>query len=53
MTIEQFNIVEVTKNTAKNLHELMVQLADHINTLQIENATLRNRIAELESGNKE
>lgn len=49
MTVEQINIVDVTKNTAKNLHDLMIQLADHIDSLQKENAVLKSRIAELEN----
>lgn len=44
MTTEQIDIVGVTKVTAKNLYELMLQLADHIDTLQKENAELRAKL---------
>lgn len=52
MTVENIDIVGVTKVTAKNLYELMLQLADHIDTLQKENADLRQRITEFESAKK-
>lgn len=51
MSIEQLDIVAVTKTTAKNLYELMTQLADHIDTLQKENADLRAKLTNESQGN--
>lgn len=45
MTTEQIDIVSVTKATAKNFYELMIQLADHIDELQKENAALKARLS--------
>jgi hypothetical protein len=52
MNAEKLDIVAVTQSTAKNLYELMLQLASHIDTLQKENAELRQRITEFESAKK-
>lgn len=38
------NIVELTKNTANNMHELMMQLAKHIAALEAENAELKRKL---------
>lgn len=40
----QIDIVAVTQTTAKNLYELMLQLANHIDTLQKENAELKAKL---------
>jgi hypothetical protein len=38
------NIVDITKTTAKNMYELMMQLANHIETLEAENAELKQKL---------
>jgi hypothetical protein len=38
------NIPEITKTTAKNMYELMMQLANHIETLEAENAELKQKL---------
>ena len=38
------NIAEITKTTAKNMYELMMQLANHIETLEAENAELKQKL---------
>jgi hypothetical protein len=38
------NIAEITKTTAKNMYELMIQLAHHIDTLETENAELKQKL---------
>jgi hypothetical protein len=38
------NIAEITKTTAKNMYELMMQLANHIETLEAENAELKAKL---------
>lgn len=38
------NIVELTRNTAGNIHELMMQLANHIAVLEAENAELKQKL---------
>jgi uncharacterized protein (UPF0335 family) len=35
------NIPEVVRNTAKNMYELLMQLASHIEKLEAENKTLK------------
>ena len=42
----EFDIVSVTQTTAKNLYELMLQLAAHIRKLEMENADLRQQMSE-------
>ena len=39
--MENFNVAEVTKTTANNMYELLIQLASHIEKLETENATLK------------
>ena len=50
MTVEQLDIVAATQSTARNLYELMMQLASRIDELQKENAELK---AQLENGKAE
>ena len=38
------NIPEVVKNTAKNMYELLMQLAAHIEKLEAENAEMRSKL---------
>jgi len=38
------SIVELTKTTAVNLHELLMQLAAHIESLETENADLKRKL---------
>lgn len=38
------NIAEITKTTAKNMYEFMMQLANHIETLEAENAELKQKL---------
>lgn len=45
-------IPEVVKNTARNIHELLVQIAVHIEKLEVENKTLKEENESLRSGNK-
>ena len=40
-----FNVVEVTKTTAKNMYELLMQLANHIEKLEAENADLKKKLS--------
>lgn len=44
------NIVELTRNTAKNMHELLNELANHIATLEAENAELKSQVEALKNG---
>ena len=39
------NIVELTKTTAQNMHEVLMQLASHIEKLEAENATLKQKLS--------
>ena len=39
------NIVELTKTTAQNMHELLMQLASHIEKLEAENTTLKKKLS--------
>lgn len=41
---KELNIVEITRNTAKNLFEMMNELASHIERLQKENDELRHKL---------
>jgi hypothetical protein len=42
--MENFNVAEVTKTTAKNMYELLMQLANHIEKLQAENEDLKKKL---------
>lgn len=46
MAKDEINIVAATQATAKNLYELMMQLASRIDELQTENAELKARLAQ-------
>ena len=39
-----FNVAEVTKTTAKNMYELLLQLASHIEKIEAENAELKRKL---------
>ena len=41
---EKINIVDLTRVTAKNLYEMLMEIANHIEKLQVENADLRHKI---------
>ncbi len=41
---EKINIVDLTRATAKNLYEMFMELASHIEKLQAENADLRHKL---------
>jgi len=43
--MENFNVAEVTKTTAKNMYDLLMQLAGHIEKLEAENATLKQKLS--------
>ena len=40
-----FNVAEVTKTTANNMYELLMQLANHIEQLEAENASLKQKLS--------
>ena len=42
--MENFNVAEVTKTTAKNMYELLLQLASHIEKIEAENAELKRKL---------
>lgn len=42
--MEKLNVAEVTKTTAQNMYELMIQLAAHIEKLEYENAELKRKL---------
>jgi hypothetical protein len=42
--MENFNVAEVTKTTAKNMYELLMQLANHIEKLEAENSELKYKL---------
>jgi hypothetical protein len=44
MSEQEFDIVTVTQTTARNLYELMLNLAEHIRKLEMENADLRAQL---------
>ena len=44
--MENFDIVTVTKETANNMHALLIQLADHIGALELEVAYLKQQLAD-------
>ncbi len=41
---KELNIVEITRSTAKNLQEMLLELASHIERLQKENDELRHKL---------
>ena len=43
--MEKFNVAEVTKTTAKNMYELLMQLASHIEKLEAENTDLKKKLS--------
>jgi hypothetical protein len=43
--MENFNVAEVTKTTAKNMYELLMQLANHIEKLETENTDLKKKLS--------
>lgn len=43
--MEKFDLVEVTKTTAMNLHDLLFQLADHIRSLENEIVDLKQQLS--------
>lgn len=42
---EKINIVDLTRVTAKNIYEMLMELASHIEKLQAENAELRRKLS--------
>lgn len=42
---EEINIVNLTRVTAKNMYEMLMELASHIEKLQAENAELRHKLS--------
>lgn len=42
----EFDIVAHTQSTARNMYELMLQLAEHIRRLEMENAELKNQLSD-------
>jgi regulator of replication initiation timing len=48
--MENTNIPEVVRSTAKNMYELLMQLASHIETLEKENFELRTENESLRKG---
>jgi hypothetical protein len=43
--MENINVAEVTKTTAKNMYELLMQLANHIEKIEAENSDLKQRLS--------
>jgi hypothetical protein len=43
------SIIEITRNTADNMKELLMQLAEHIEKLEAENAELRRALGAKEN----
>ena len=43
--MKDFNVAEVTKTTAKNMYDLLMQLASHIEKLETENADLKKKLS--------
>jgi len=41
---EKINIVDLTRVTAKNMYEVLMELATHIEKLQTENAELKRKL---------
>jgi hypothetical protein len=46
MADENVNIVEVVRTTAKNMYEMLMQLAGHIETLENENSELKAKLSD-------
>jgi len=46
MTEKNINIVEVVRTTAKNMHEMLMQLAGHIEALEAENLELKAKLSD-------
>lgn len=44
MEQEKINIVDLTRVTAKNLYEMLMEIANHIEKLQVENAELKRKL---------
>jgi hypothetical protein len=44
MTEEKINIVDLTRVTAKNMYEMLMELSTHIEKLQAENAELKRKL---------
>ena len=42
--MKDFNGAEVTRTTAKNMYELLIQLATHIEKLEAENTELKRKL---------
>lgn len=49
MSVDQMKISDILRATASNSTSLFMQIAEHIDKLESENAALRERIAELEN----
>ena len=43
---ENINIVEVVRTTAKNMYEMLMQLASHIEALETENSELKAKLSD-------
>ena len=43
------SITELTKTTAQNIYDLLMQLSSHIDQLQQENADLKDKLKSLEA----
>ena len=41
---ENINIVDLTRMTAKNMYEMLMELSAHIEKLQAENADLKQKL---------
>jgi predicted RNase H-like nuclease (RuvC/YqgF family) len=44
MTEEKINIVDLTRVTAKNMYEMLMELSAHIEKLQAENHDLKRKL---------
>ena len=44
MTEEKINIVDLTRVTAKNMYEMLMELSNHIEKLQAENYELKRKL---------
>jgi hypothetical protein len=44
MEQEKINIVDLTRVTAKNLYEMLMEIANHIEQIQAENAKLKHKL---------
>jgi hypothetical protein len=42
--MKNFDVAEVTRTTAKNMYELLLQLASHIEKLEAENSELKRKL---------